>query len=837
LNQRLKTVNRPLTVWLLLVILALPILVGFAPPRQDQLSVDLSVSAGYDGYFRQGQWVAVRAEMANNGPSLDGMLRVRSGGIGGLAETIYQTPVSLAQGVRKQVFLYVSLDTTAQRIQVEVVDDKGEVAGRADVRVLLVNRSDVLYAVVSESLLGAVDMTGLIPGTGEAHQTNWRIEQIPPLADALAGLDVLMFHDVDTGTLSADQVEAIRAWVLQGGHLIVAGGEFWQRTTAGFSDLLPVTLEGTRPIESLVGLADYLRADSAPLDGGTTLTRATVRPGARALVTLDGEPLIVRDMVGSGTVDFLAVDPQTEPLRSWADMDRLWYTLVASAGQQPSWLAGNESWTMAREATLTASNTALPSFTQLCGFLALYIVLIGPVNYLVLKRLNRREWAWATIPALILIFSVLAYTVGFNLRGNVPSLNRLATVMVWPDAEQARVNGLVGVQSPRRTTYDLAAAEGDTLRTLPDVGTGLGVAATVTEGQRTVAEDVPIDAGMSASFAMRGSIPAPTVEGQAVWRLSDAGTARVRGTVTNTLDYPLEGAAILVKGESRYLGTLEPGETRKFDISIGPQDPGPLGLGQDSWLSTVSALPWGYNGLGWCFTADGIGLTMSDVMRGEPFPCESSGIARQQQELRRRYRLLGAFVVDYDVSGGRGSGVYLFGWTDNLPLDVNLLDRQQKQEDTALLMVSLPVTVEGTSQQVVVPPGLTTWSVVRGGDARTAIDLTPTGFQLNNNERAVFEFMPLPDMRLAQVDELTIGFSAQGALRLDVWDWDTDAWTEVEVDPNTNSATISNAAAFVGPENAVRIRVLLEDPTLFNEVDYLKVGYRGVLAAAQTELE
>ncbi|WP_162909983.1 DUF7408 domain-containing protein [Aggregatilinea lenta] len=835
MNLRPKSVKRSPLLLLVLLTLALPLLAGFAPSRQDGLAVDLVASAGYEGYFRQGQWLAVRAELTNRGASLDGALRVRSGGIGGLAETIYQTPVILAEGVHKQVFLYVSPDTVTQRLQVEVVDRSGEIAGRANVRLQLANRSDVLIAVVTDSLLGAVDLTALTPGIGEAHQVNWQVADIPPLADALAGLDVLMFHDVDTGTLSADQLDAIQMWVLQGGHLIVAGGEFWQRTTAAFGDLLPVTLEGTQPIETLEPLADYLRADAEPLETGTTLTRATVRPGARALANGEGVPLLVRGAHGGGTVDFLAVDPQTEPLRSWGDLERLWYTLLASAGQQPSWLSGHESWSMAREATLTSSNTTLPTFAQLCGFLALYIVLIGPANYLLLKRLNRREWAWATIPVLIAIFSVLAYTVGFNLRGSVPSVNRLATVMVWPDSDQAHVNALVGVQSPRRIAYNIAAAEGGTLRTLPDVGTGLSVAVTVTEGQRTVVEDVPIDAGMTASFAVRSSAPAPALEGQAEWLLSTSQAPRLTGSVTNTLDVPLEDAVILVKGASRYLGTLAPGDTRTFNISLGPQDPGPLALGQADWLQTVTTSAWGYAGRAWCFTPEGLELTMADMMRSEAFPCEISGLGDEQQKVRQRYRLLGALVVDYDISGGRGAGVYLAGWTDEVPLDVELVNRTNEEEDTALWMLSLPVSVTSAASQVVVPPGLTTWTVVRSGDARAAIDVSPTGFQLTGTERAVFEFMPLPEMRLVQVDALTIQFAAQGALRLDVWNWQDDAWMQVEVDPAANEMTLSDAAAFVGPENAVRVRVVLEDPTLFNEVDYLKVAYRGALVAAQTE--
>ena len=114
-------------------------------------------------------------------------------------------------------------------------------------------------------------------------------------------------------------------------------------------------------------------------------------------------------------------------------------------------------------------------------------------------------------------------------------------------------------------------------------------------------------------------------------------------------------------------------------------------------------------------------------------------------------------------------------------------------------MVSLPVTVQADDREVEVPPGLTTWTVVRGGDSRTVMDVTPTGFQLSNTEQAVFEFMPFPDMRLAEIDALTIRFAAQGALRLDVWDWQAETWTQVLVDPATAYITLQRAGACVGP--------------------------------------
>ena len=299
----------------------------------------------------------------------------------------------------------------------------------------------------------------------------------------------------------------------------------------------------------------------------------------RALVAQGSVPLLARHEMGAGVVDFLAVDPNAEPLRSWAYKGELWYTLVASIGQQPSWSSGFRNWTTAREATLTLFRTVLPGFGQMSLFLLAYIALIGPVNYLVLRRLNRREWAWVTIPGLVLLFSVLAYNLGFNLRGSEPTVNRLAVVRIWPGEEQAQVRGLIGVQSSRRDTYDLAVERGYALRTLPEVGLGLDVAAALNQETRYSATSVLIDAGTIASFAVDGFTTAPQVSGAATWTLASGLAPRIAGAVTNQSGEMLRDAVLLIKGESRFLGDLAPGSTTPFDIAIGPQDPGPLVLG------------------------------------------------------------------------------------------------------------------------------------------------------------------------------------------------------------------------------------------------------------------
>ena len=50
----------------------------------------------------------------------------------------------------------------------------------------------------------------------------------------------------------------------------------------------------------------------------------------------------------------------------------------------------------------------LPRLTILLGFLGLYIVVVGPITALVLRRRRRPEMAWVAVPTLALLFTGVA---------------------------------------------------------------------------------------------------------------------------------------------------------------------------------------------------------------------------------------------------------------------------------------------------------------------------------------------------------------------------------------------------------------------------------------------
>jgi hypothetical protein len=779
------------------IILALAALGGLgATPADPADGLQLTVEPGFDGYFEQNNWVPLHITVSNDGPDLSASLKVRVEDSAG--DVIFSRPVELPNGSRKSFFLYFAPRSYMSSVDVDLMLNSQRLVGvRASLR--SISDADLLYGVLSDTPAALDDLGLVAPVNGSAHVAQLEVEDLPPMAEAWRVLDVLVISDVDTGRLSAEQHQALAAWVTSGGHLIVAAGPTYQRTLGGLDDLLPIRVSGTRDL-SLGTLGDFTGAPLVAQEGALVASGSPVA-GARVLVSSEGVPLLVSRDLGGGRVDFLAADPNLEPLRSWADMAGLWRALLAGREALPGWSDGfGGDWYSAREAIASIPGVSLPSALQLCCFLALYTVLIGPVNYLVLRRLKRREWAWFSIPGIVLFFSGCAYLTGFQIRGSRAIVHRLAVVQVWPDSDVAKIDALVGVWSPRRATYDVSVGPDFLAQPLPsDYYGGLGqpiFAATVEQGEEIVLRDVRVDVGSVQPFLLEGCGEAPHVSGDLRLDLSSV-SLRVSGQVHNETGFDLEDAVILAPGGSQQLGDLPSGDTAAVGVMLA------AGYATTAPAGAVSALsiPGGLSSTG--YYSGGYDTTVDDIMG--PSSCYAN------TESERRCDLLNAVInaYGYGQTSGRGSNVYLVGWSDQAPLDVSVLEAASETVDTAVYFFELPVQVERGQGRVSVPPGLMTWSPL---DLGAGYNASPYELYLVSGQPPVaFRFEPIPLARLSSVDEIilhVVGYAQDTSSPPNValWDWEAGDWEEIDV--GWDDTSVSPADRFVGPDGAVHLRVM-----------------------------
>ncbi|HUF06840.1 MAG TPA: hypothetical protein VMP86_05580 [Candidatus Binatia bacterium] len=627
-----------------LLLAVLTFLLGTAPVRAAS-SIEIDARALVGGRYEVGGWLAVAVTLVNDGTPTAGDVTAETP-----AGTV-RRHVEMPAGARKVVMLYVQPEAFQRTLSVRYEEPNGTVSAEVPVRVL--EQSSGQRAIVGDGggtlrpqLIGAGEITGPEP-------LLLAPSDLPERPEALRGLDAIVWAG-DSASLTEAQRRTLERWVDEGGQLVVIGGPDWQARTAAFTDLLPV--EALSAVDGVpqAALAAWAGSEEAATQEATVST-GTLRADARALITADdGTLLASMRPVGAGRVVLVGTDLASDAHRGWEGSPRLWGRMLPSGAIIDVWMGGGfpireEIDTSYSGALETLPSLAVPPAELLLVVIVGYILLIGPISYLVLRRVDRRELAWVTAPLLVLVFSGCSYGIGRTLKGSDVIVNQITVIRSASAGTAASVETLAGIYSPDRATYDVSV-EADALmgRLLSMNRSGFGTAPSpvrVEQGDPARLRDLAIgvfgfegvraigvvehDAGISVSWTSRGGRPV--------------------GTVTNLGETTLADVAWISAAGGEMIGDIEPGESVEFEVP-----------------ST------NFNG-----------SSASDQVYG--FGGFNSGSDEQRRIQLRRQVIdalvgYGGLVSDGGKVGGSDArGPYLVGWRDgDGPLPV-LVDGQESQ--------------------------------------------------------------------------------------------------------------------------------------------------------------
>ena len=280
-------------------------------------------------------------------------------------------------------------------------------------------------------------------------------------------IDAVVIGDAPLNQLNEDQSRALRLWVASGGLLVVTGAADVAGLRAiGLSSLLPIEAHATTTVPSLPELNEvYGSFDST--DRLPFMT-AQLNPDAHVLVGSNDRPIVAEKNYGSGVVRFVAINPKLNPYRGWSASSDLWTDLLLPAAEgkprHTNWITygrrGNSSsnrWGI-QGFLFHLAEIKPPSPKYVLLFLLVYVLTLGPINYLVLRWKRKTDLAWVTIPAVVITFSVVSVTVAQIGRGAASIVADASLVELHQREGISRTeSGLLLMPSTKRTqevTFD-----------------------------------------------------------------------------------------------------------------------------------------------------------------------------------------------------------------------------------------------------------------------------------------------------------------------------------------------------------------------------------------------
>jgi hypothetical protein len=763
----------------------------------------------------------------------------------------------LPHGAQKQVSIYVPFyesPSVPRGIIVTLSDNKGKVIATQTAAPFTLDPGSLLIGVLSdETAQGAgfspLSAASLPDPTRSIEIAGLDANTLPDIAEVLGNFDVIVLDDFNTNALNARQLAALQTWINQGGSLIEIGGSQWQRTLSVLPpQLLPVVINGATTLPAgtellTAGGPTIAEIGQQPAPGtlkkSITISAATLpgRDDARqkafsnleTVLASGNTPLIVQAHQGQGIICYLAFDPTSEPLVNWPGTIALWKGLLLRAlGDQalipdtiPRYNNG-PGQTILRGGVwqILQPSTIFPVWELVCLLLG-YIILIGPVRLLIVKKLKRPTWIWRIILGGVVVFSLLTYGLAYYQKGT--TVNSISIIQLNQGGQLAHMTTFYSVLIPNRGDFQLqiparslvqpitdasfqsdnrlsssdyhpsfTVGRDETSVFLPDAGSW-ALHPLVSEG------DQKLQGGLSSHLALRnGSLV---------------------GTVTNTLDTSLSDVYILMPHNFAYIGSLPAGQTQQVNVSVHSSTPNSSSTLADQ-IAGNSHLPVPY------FPYAGGSQPRNDFQRhlailsalsGEGYsytncngPCSTHAIISEHLITTPPYGLKVSPMDGSDTLLIAGAPATLIGWANqavDATNDVTINGASPGGTHYNLIQVPLNIDFAGP-----LPPGLISGQVVNTQGNEVQI-IAPNVYSMNTG-KITFEFR-LPNMDALQINSITIREPFIGQLAVSMgsnhvqvrlYNWNTSSWDTIAL--NDNAFTTTNFRAYTSLNGNVLLQVV-----------------------------
>lgn len=242
----------------------------------------------------------------------------------------------------------------------------------------------------------------------------------------LAMADLFVVDEMNIGDLPEEKQQALLEWVEKGGILLVGAHEQIDRSMGILSDYLPLQLSSEKVVVTKEALGELSKGGI--FTDNIEVFQATERKGSKKILA-DRDTILASFIdLGKGRIIQTTFSLGDQPLSVMDGYGKLLSEILNVQTSFANLSRGNYLDSIAYE--LKNLNELFPSFqvntVLVIVTIILYMFIVGPILYLILKKLDKREHAWWVIPVLSIGLTLLMFVFGAKDRILQPQIHQSA---------------------------------------------------------------------------------------------------------------------------------------------------------------------------------------------------------------------------------------------------------------------------------------------------------------------------------------------------------------------------------------------------------------------------
>lgn len=408
-------------------------------------------SAGYDDNYIVTQDMPIHGVITNLGENFQGEVQVKAYARN-MREAkeyiVYYQKIELGQGASKTIDMEVALGGIYKNLELSLVDETGTTVYLKNLPLKAKEPVTVMIGILTErkepmNYMKDLHLAEVDDGYGgRVKNGNYELitfldeKTFPDSGGLISSFDTIIIEDFDTSILRQEQKDALTRWVNDGGTLVVGTGVNGKKTLKGLDLLQDVSIAGTKEVSDVFQTGGAVSL--AEISGGS-LTPFVESAGAFSYQN-----------AGQGHIILAHFALSLAPATGNAEVNRrMEEAIIALSGERFI-----EETDMSNGEYDSLSNVArqfpaleMNAISLIMGLVVVYILVVGPILYLVLKKKDRREQGWVIIPIVSVVFMAAAFFLAQGSGYKNGMLRTVSAVEMTGDSPVAMAEVGIAVKS------------------------------------------------------------------------------------------------------------------------------------------------------------------------------------------------------------------------------------------------------------------------------------------------------------------------------------------------------------------------------------------------------
>lgn len=433
---------------------------------------DVRIDIGFNDIYKIGFSTPVKITIKNKFKDINGEVEIRVPSTSGKYMS-YVKPISLQKDAEKEIIINVPVGMNRTKYTLNIYNGNDKVY-EDSINTIAANNVTTFIGILSDDFdslsyinkVPAASGVSLITKTIKLDEKNF-----PEDIFTLNAFDIIIINDYDTSRLGDLKYDILKQWVNNGGTLLLGTGSKYNKTLSVFKDDFIMGTQGS--VQEITTSKIFDLATNGDNKNDAKLDALALSIKDSNVLMEDKNIILVQSLTkGKGVVGIAAFDLGQKPFVNWnnntAFVEKLLGIInpeMTSSKNNIEYIQNNSY--MIRNAMNQFSEMATAKASSFYIILFIYVLIVAPISYFILKKIDKRELMWITVPVLAIIFGLIVFISGSGTRLSEITTNMISILNIDEKGSASTVT-YAGIFNTNKMKVNIVGQNGQKILPLPD---------------------------------------------------------------------------------------------------------------------------------------------------------------------------------------------------------------------------------------------------------------------------------------------------------------------------------------------------------------------------------